>query len=104
MDPTRDSSPCGIRPRVSQALGHELPRQVGRHGVVDDGDDSEPELWTRPDLVGARRAHERRLDGVRDALLHLGGVKRGRLGDDHHLVVGEVGEGFSMNCRYARRR
>ena len=41
---------------------------------------------------GRRHAHQRRLDRIRAALLHLWRRQPRRLGDHHHLVVGQIRE------------
>ena len=79
--------------RLEHPLADQLPREVDRHGVVeDDGHDRQPGLGDGADLLGARHAHDRGLDGVGDALLDLGGGEARRFGDHDDLVVGQVGE------------
>ena len=86
-------------------LGHELPREVHRHRVLEhDGDHRQPELRDRAHFLRARHAHQRRLDRIRDALLDLGRGQAGRLRDDDDLVVREVGKGLDRQVAPRDRR
>ncbi len=90
VQPVRDPAA-----RLEHPLVDELPGEIDRHGILeDDAHDREPGLGDGAHLFGARHAHDRGFDRVRDALLDLGGREAGRLGHDHDLVVGQVGKGL----------
>ena len=73
----------------------QLAGALGQDPVLeDDGDHGEAELGEGPHLGGPRGSHEGGLDGVGDPLLDLDRGETGGLGDHHHLVVGQVGEGL----------
>ena len=80
-------------PDFPEPFGDELAGEVERCPVIEDhGHEGEAELGDGAHLLGVGQPHERRLDGERDALLDFGRSQARRLGDDHDLVVREVGE------------
>ena len=94
--------------RHGQALEDDLPRPVGVDAVLEDDDHlREPGLRERAHLLHPRQAAHHLLDGVAHALLDVDRGEPGRLGEDHHLRVGDVGEGVDGQAQPgedARRR
>ena len=83
----RDGLPC-----LLQTLRYQLAGKIDVDPVFEhDGDRREAIPADRTDLHEIRQAIHRRLNGVRDELLHLGRSQGRGLGEHLHLYVGDVG-------------
>ena len=97
--PSDGCTPAGKRRRdLLQAFADELAGEVHRHGIVKDhGDHGEAELRERAHFFLVRQSEHGTLDRIGHQLFDFARRQGRRFGDDHDLIVGEIGEGFDGN-------